>query len=146
MKICGTCKEPKFEEDFNKNKSKSDGLNSVCRECSNKRSKKYYSENNEHHKRVVREKNVKNLLINRQKIFDYYKEHPCIDCGETDPIVLEFDHRDDVDKSNNISTLVGSGFGWKRIVEEIEKCDVRCANCHRRRTATQQGWYKGIIL
>ena len=77
------------------------------------------------------------------KIFDYYKTHQCIDCGENNPIVLEFDHRDGVEKIDNISRLIDRS--WDTIKKEIDKCDVRCANCHRIRTAKQQGWYKGII-
>jgi len=146
MKICGTCKVPKSEEDFNKNKSKPDGLNSICRECSNKRSKRYYTENKEHHIGVIKDRKVKTLIDTRTKIFEYFKENPCIDCGETDPIVLEFDHRDDVIKERNIADLVGNSCSWTMIKKEIDKCDVRCANCHRRRTAIQQGWYKGVIL
>jgi hypothetical protein len=144
MKKCTTCHVDKTEEEFNKNKIKFDGLNNICRDCSNERSKKYYQDNKEKHKKVIYERNKRAILVNRQKIFDYYKLNPCIDCGETDPIVLEFDHKDDVDKKDNVSNLVSNGSSWKMIEKEIEKCDVRCANCHRKRTAIQFGWYKGI--
>jgi hypothetical protein len=40
-----------------------------------------------------------------------------------------------------VSALVNGKYSWSKILEEIEKCDVRCANCHRRRTAKQLGWY-----
>ena len=50
---------------------------------------------------------------------------------------LEFDHRDRATKSAEISRLVAGGFSWEVLLREIEKCDVRCANCHRRRTADQ---------
>lgn len=70
----------------------------------------------------------------RTQVFEYLKTHPCIDCGETDPIVLEFDHIHDT-KTSNIADMVGQGTGFAKILTEIAKCEVRCANCHRRRTA-----------
>jgi hypothetical protein len=66
-------------------------------------------------------------------VLEYLLEHPCVDCGETDPIVLEFDHLRD--KVANISSMINVRRPWQAIVEEIAKCDVVCANCHRRRTA-----------
>lgn len=68
--------------------------------------------------------------------YNYYKEHPCIDCGETDPVVLQFDHLKE--KSINVSKIKMSLDSLKK---EIEKCEVVCANCHARRTAKQAGWY-----
>jgi hypothetical protein len=64
----------------------------------------------------------------------------CIDCGEADPVVLEFDHRDRSEKRANVSRLLANG--WATVLCEIEKCDIRCVNCHRRRTAEQFGWTK----
>lgn len=57
----------------------------------------------------------------------------CVDCGEKDPICLEFDHRDPLTKEFNI----GEGYNKseKDILQEISKCDIVCANCHRKRTA-----------
>jgi hypothetical protein len=59
--------------------------------------------------------------------------HPCVDCGEADPIVLEFDHVRDT-KVNGISDLVYRNANLAVIQAEIDKCEVRCANCHRRVT------------
>jgi hypothetical protein len=79
---------------------------------------------------------------NTQYVWDYLKNHPCIDCGETDPIVLEFDHIQE--KSENISLLIGLRASIDRITKEIAKCEVRCANCHRRKTARELNWYTNI--
>ena len=78
----------------------------------------------------------------RQELLRYLESHACVDCGESDPVVLEFDHRDARTKSFSVGSVMQRGYSWASVVKEIEKCDVRCANCHRRRTAVQLGWYK----
>ena len=67
------------------------------------------------------------------KVCEYKANHPCVDCGEPDPIVLQFDHVND-DKEFNIADAAGNGVSWKIILKEIAKCEVRCANCHIRIT------------
>jgi hypothetical protein len=75
-------------------------------------------------------------------LFDYLKDKSCSDCGETDPIVLEFDHDDPKLKSFQISQAVNNSVSTENIMKEIMKCTIRCANCHRRRTAKQFKWFK----
>ncbi len=59
---------------------------------------------------------------------------PCLDCGGTFPFfVMQFDHRDPREKSYVVSKMVGRT-GRDRILAEVAKCDVVCANCHRKRT------------
>ena len=77
-------------------------------------------------------------------IFEYLQGHPCVDCGEADPLVLEFDHVRGV-KSGNISQMMAYCVSEARLLEEIAKCEVRCANCHRRVTAIRGGWYRAKI-
>ena len=79
--------------------------------------------------------------VNRQELYGYLLRHPCVDCGERDVLVLEFDHRDRALKWKPVGVLVMTK-RWQRVLAEIEKCDVRCVNCHRRRTAAQMGWSK----
>lgn len=74
----------------------------------------------------------------RAAILAYLLDHPCVDCSEADPIVLEFDHRED--KDFEIGAAIGKGVGLKRLMAEIAKCDVRCANCHRRKTYAERGF------
>ncbi len=78
-------------------------------------------------------------LYNRQMAARYLSEHPCVDCGESDIVVLEFDHVIG-EKKWNVSVLVHSPSPWATVEHEIAKCEVRCANCHRRRTAKQFNW------
>lgn len=55
----------------------------------------------------------------------------CVDCGESDPICLDFHHRSPIDKLFEVPR--NTGFSLKQVQEEIEKCDLVCANCHRKR-------------
>jgi hypothetical protein len=72
----------------------------------------------------------------KEKIFALLVERPCVDCGETDPIVLEFDHVTGK-KDRSITKLVSDKSSWKKIQDEIDKCEVRCRNCHRKRHAEE---------
>lgn len=67
----------------------------------------------------------------KQRIIEYFSLHPCVDCGMADYRCLEFDHVRGV-KEFEISRVA---YSWDRVLREIEKCDVRCANCHRIRHA-----------
>ena len=60
---------------------------------------------------------------------------PCADCGEDHPWWrMDFDHRPGEAKRHDIAWMVSNGQSVARIDEEIAKCDVVCANCHRDRT------------
>ncbi len=68
-----------------------------------------------------------------QWVTEYKESRSCMDCGEFYPAyVMDFDHRDATIKVSNVAKLLG--YGLKRVKEEIEKCDLVCANCHRVRT------------
>lgn len=54
----------------------------------------------------------------------------CIDCGYNEhAIALQFDHISD-NKKDSVSNLIRSDYAWSTILKEIEKCEVRCSNCH----------------
>lgn len=74
----------------------------------------------------------------RAFISNYLKTNPCVDCGETNTIVLEFDHFEN--KKFNISDAARKGVSMKKLEDEIAKCEVRCANCHRKKTYERSGW------
>lgn len=76
---------------------------------------------------------------NRAFVLDYLRSHPCVDCGEADPAVLDFDHV--AGKVIEVSRLVRSA-SPERLIGEIERCEVRCANCHMIRTAEHFRWRK----
>ena len=86
----------------------------------------------------------KKVLLQERFIFlmAYFDDHPCIDCGETDPIVLEFDHLGD--KKFGIADGIRNR-NWDDVLNEIAKCDVVCANCHRRRTVKRGGFIRAAV-
>lgn len=80
------------------------------------------------------------------RMLEHLRDHPCADCGETDPVVLDFDHRPGVQKRFEIARAVNASTrAWSTILKEIAKCDVVCANCHRRRTASRAGHRKHLL-
>jgi hypothetical protein len=78
---------------------------------------------------------------NREYLWNLLKGKSCVDCSEDDPIVLQFDHVRGT-KDIAVCEMVSRGYSLEKIKAETEKCDIRCANCHQRRTAKQFGWYK----
>ena len=102
---------------------------------------RYYYGHKEDYRRRGRTNSGNARARNRKLLVDYLQNHPCVDCGEADIIVLEFDHLRD--KTGNIATMVNAARSIAAIRAEIDKCEVVCANCHRRRTAQRDGgWYK----
>lgn len=134
MKTCDTCKIPKPDSEFNKNKAKKDGLNSICKECSRKRSRQYYKEKGELHKKNVVRRNKKNRKVLQDYILQHFKSNSCKDCGNSDPRVLEFDHLPQFKKSKDISRLLAASVSTNTLQKEMDKCEVVCANCHKIRT------------
>lgn len=130
MKNCPRCKENKNESEFRKNKKSKDGLQKYCSECDKLYQKEWYEKNKEV---VIKKSRLSNLDIKKRNgdfIIEYLKLHPCVKCGESDIIVLEFDHIYD-NKLSGVSNLVHSST-LDKIKEEVEKCQVLCANCHRK--------------
>ena len=145
LKLCFKCKKEKDPSCFSIRKS-TGKLHSYCKDCC-KNSLTEWSKNN--HGKVL-EANKKYRLTNKNKIKqynrnrlvernkflkEYLKNHPCIDCGETDPLVLDFDHIKD--KKYDVSDA--KRYSLKKLKLEIDKCEIRCANCHRRKTLREQG-------
>ena len=147
-RICRRCGELKPLDDFAPKYRELPQPSSYCRGCQSEYHKEWYRRNSERviaRVRANRERNeplgertIVRLDVRRRRWL-YLLGHPCVDCGEPDPIVLEFDHRSE--KRAAIVDLMREHANWAEIFAEIEKCDVRCANCHRRKTARTHGYY-----
>lgn len=79
------------------------------------------------------EYNRKNSLRNSLYVREFLNQHPCEDCWETNPLFLDFHHKDPKEKKLNVAVMVWKAFGLKRIQSEIDKCNVLCCKCHRQR-------------
>lgn len=109
------------------------------RSCQRAYAKEHYRRNRGAYLDKASRRNARERDRFARFLIDYLRDHPCVDCGAKDPRILEFDHREGVEKVAAINTLLKAQ-AWDAMVAEIAKCDVRCANCHRRRTARQFGW------
>jgi hypothetical protein len=116
-KACTKCGASKKLKEYPK-KSSGSGRSSWCLVCC----RTYRKEQG--YKRAA--------LSERRRWIDSLKDRPCADCQQTfPPVVMDFDHVRG-DKVASISLMLG----WRkdRILAEVAKCDVVCANCHRIRT------------
>jgi len=124
MKICSKCKQEKELTEFNKHRY---GVTSWCKECVRDRSKQHYEENNI----SLKEKQRLYIQQRREWFNEFKKTLKCIKCGENHIACLEFHHRDPKQKEFSIAGAV-SHSNKEKVIKELEKCDVLCANCHRK--------------
>jgi len=133
MKTCTSCKQEKSLDSFGfRNKSKG-LLASKCKQCQ----KEYYAVRWASGK--IKESNyqakAKRVKAAQDYLWGILIQSKCWDCGERNPIVLEFDHLKD--KTKDVSKMVSQNYGVETIRKEVNKCDVVCANCHKIRTSTR---------
>ena len=140
-KKCGSCGLVKRFSMFPFKNKELGRRGSTCLACMAAYGREHYARNGGKYLEKAHRSRDRVRAKNDERILAYLLEHPCADCGETDPLVLDFDHREPSMKSDEVSRMVRSR-PWRVVLEEIEKCDVRCANCHRRKTARQFGWSK----
>ena len=113
-----------------------------CRDCQKVYSRRYYSE---HRKECIARAAVNNKVMKERAmawVMNYLSSHPCVDCGESDPLLLDFDHVSGEKKFSVSNAINRQKAGVQKIAKEVEKCVVRCSNCHRRKTATTNGFWK----
>ena len=140
-KVCQRCNLERPLAEFQVRRKATGELQPWCSECMAEYKREWYALNRERHIAHVRVMRAGTSRANRVRVYTYLAEHPCADCGEADPVVLEFDHVSG-EKYHEVGNMVGGGFTWEAIEREISKCVVRCVNCHRRKTAREQGIYQ----
>ena len=141
MRICSKCGAEKPIEQFALRNHLTHLRQTYCMDCRSKMGASWYQRNKEYQKQNAKKHRDEYKRIGKEFIWDYLSTHPCISCGESDPHALEFHHARGT-KESEVSRLVGNGASLNTLKTEIEKCDVLCANCHRKLTAKEQRWFR----
>jgi hypothetical protein len=136
-KKCTKCGTNKSLSEFSPAKYSKNGLSPWCKECKRRKARENYD------KDITTQRRLQAQQRNREFVFNYLNTHPCVDCGDARWKVLEFDHVRDY-KEYKISYMVSNGFTLDHIQKEMAKCEVRCANCHRLKTANDFGFRQVI--
>ena len=140
-KLCPKCNRILDESEFNwKVKNVKRAVH--CKDCSRKYIREHYKNNLQYYLNKAHKRNHEILIKYHEYIGAYLCFHSCVDCGEKDILVLEFDHKDRKQKDFDISSMYRLGYSVDKLVNEISKCDVRCANCHRRKTSKENNNWK----
>jgi len=142
FRTCYRCGELKAVDEFAWRRRARGQRDSFCRPCRSAYGKEHYAANKQRYIDQARVQKRRLALERTRYLIEYFVAHPCVDCGETDPVVLEFDHLRD--KRFDIGQALAFR-NWTSILAEIAKCEVVCANCHRRRTARRRGSLRAVL-
>lgn len=130
-KICKTCQQEKPTSAFAHHARNRDRLQGSCKACQAESARASYRRNPQRQR-----SNVAARLAEARSVVDSLKSNPCTDCGLSfPPVCMDFDHLGE--KFEGIARMVRRGFALNKILAEIAKCELVCANCHRLRTATR---------
>jgi hypothetical protein len=142
LRTCGRCNEAKPLSEFAWRRKAKGQRDNMCRPCRAAYHREHYLRNKQRYVDQARDRKQALARERTAYLLDFFRTNPCTDCGETDPLVLEFDHLGA--KLFNIGTALRYR-NWQSILDEIEKCEVVCANCHRRRTALRLGSVRSVL-
>lgn len=130
---CGKCRRELPLTSFNRHRS---GYQWWCRDCF----QTYFRARGDLHRAQTRAARRRRRLEARAFVNSSLQDRSCSDCGEDDPLVLEFDHLGE--KRADVATLIRAGASLRRVRSELAGCDVVCVNCHRVRTAERGGSWR----
>lgn len=126
-KQCSRCKDEFDLTNFRRDRSKHDGRAAQCRQCQRAGHKSAYTTKYvDKYKARNKERRDKSSAF----LVEYKKNLKCCFCDESESICLDFHHRDPSEKDFGIGS--SRQYSQERILKEIEKCVVVCANCHRK--------------
>jgi hypothetical protein len=141
-RLCGRCGQRKPPTNFAWRRKARGQRDNYCQPCRSAYKREHYVANRERYIANAHRRKQAIALERAGLLVEIFRDRPCIDCGETDPLVLEFDHLGN--KSFNIAKGLRS-HSWQAILAEIAKCEVVCANCHRKRTARTLGFARAAV-
>lgn len=128
-KACSKCNLEKELTEFAIRNKKKNTFSSECKSCHKEVRIKNYDKNRQSEKARVKKR--------KQEIKDWLEtlksDLKCSECSEDHIATLQFHHRNPDEKEIGISETIRYGWGIPRILEEISKCDVLCANCHSKK-------------
>ena len=129
MKLCPKCQIVKSFDSFHKSKIRADGYQSYCKVCRKEIDAKSYSKSEDRRSSIKLRRDVSKAY--NSKLLKRYKEFcGCSLCDEKESVALDLHHLDSSSKDMNPSSAVH--YSLQRLREEIRKCIVLCANCHRK--------------
>jgi hypothetical protein len=143
MRRCGRCGELKAIDEFAWRRKRKRQRDNMCAPCRSAYGREHYLANRRKYIEAEARRKRARAESRTRWLIEFFRENPCADCGEADPLVLEFDHLGD--KRFEINKQFASR-NWQEILDEIAKCDVVCANCHRRRTAKRGGTLRAMLI
>lgn len=139
MKTCNKCSQEKSLDDF-RWRNKDRGIKqSYCAECRKVMDRERFKTPDRRKKIYETKKRLQESK--KDLVWSFLVGASCVDCGNDNPVVLEFDHIES-NKYMEISLMMRNLHADSSIIEEIEKCEIVCANCHRIRTATRAGSWR----
>ncbi len=138
--LCNKCQKYKYITEFSFKDKKKNIRKKICKDCHSLYRKEHYLQNKDKYIAKARNWNRKQKEILSKYLFDRLSKSQCIDCNEKDILVLEFDHLQN--KKLGIAEMYKNRYSLQKVEEEINKCVIRCANCHRRKTAKETGFWK----
>lgn len=109
------------------------GRSFYCTDCNTAVSRSWQKRNPDKVKQYTEKAKNKRKARQWLIVVEYLRSHPCVDCGEVNIVLLEFDHVRGVKKCS-VGSLINGSQADKAILGEIAKCDVVCVRCHRYRT------------
>jgi hypothetical protein len=133
--ICTKCKDDLPEGQFHWRNRAKQIRHSYCKTCKTKYDGVHHNLPSSKRKYAVQFR--ARWQRKRDFVRTYLETHGCVDCHESDPVCLDFDHVRGK-KAYNICDLVYNSYRLETLQKEIEKCEVRCANCHRKVTRKRE--------
>lgn len=112
-----------------------------CKECQHLKQSEAYKKKTNAYKASCKKYRASLKERNQKLVWEYLLRNPCVRCAENNPVLLDFDHLKE--KSLNVSDAI-KWHVWDTVLKEIEKCQVLCVSCHRKKTAKDFGHYKHI--
>lgn len=127
MKECKDCGEIQDFTAFPKDRTTKDGYRPYCRECNRKKDRQRYHNNPDKYK-AMHDDRAAEIRI---ELYCLKASIGCARCPETDPRALDFHHKDPTNKRDQVPTI-WHRYGKTAALDEASKCEVLCANCHRK--------------